>query len=384
MPSTYFFATKADLEPGLAALQAARPLQCARCEPRGCLESTLVPPFAPLSHRDELGPMSLPLSFNEDEVADQETDIFLVCDVGARIVVESRPCWWGEVFETTLCYQVVSTPVVAFMPGGLEDSASVISEGNLTAAYAEPESMRLYRQMEETLFQGFTRIYNYYYGPEALELGKAGAEYASSSEETWTYADLMESQEAMRSEIVKPVTGRLSLEESWDWLEAEGYEVHRHKDGTPDLYLRRPTQNCSVDHGFSLFRTFIENDDLAHLTIPYTYMGKIRSYQASFRQSDLSHSRLAAGLFTDCDFSDADFSGSLLANCYMGCTFEGAILKDVDFRSSWFEACTFAGAAMKGAKLLKQQAAMVTLSEVQRSEIRWYRDSDTGPDVGEW
>ena len=43
MPSTYFFATKADLEPGLAALQCERPLQCACCEPRGCLESTIVP-----------------------------------------------------------------------------------------------------------------------------------------------------------------------------------------------------------------------------------------------------------------------------------------------------------------------------------------------------
>jgi len=384
MPSTYFFATKADLEPGLTALQRTRPLQCARCKPRGCLENANVPPFTPLLQREELGPISGQLSFEEDAPADSETDIFLVCDVDAPIVVESRPCWWEQVFETTLCYQVVSTPVVAFMPGGLEDSANVISEGNLTAAYVEPESMRLYRQMEETLFQGFTRIYDYYYGPEALELGKAGAEYAGSSEETWTYAGLMESQDNRQAKVGKPVTGRLSLEESWDWLEAEGYEVHRHKDGTPDLYLRRPTQNCSVDHGFSLFRTFIENDDLAHLTIPYTYMGKIRSYQASFRHSNLSHSRLAAGLFTDCDFRDADFSGSLLANSYMGCTFEGANLQDVDFRSSWFEACNFAGADMKDAKLLKEQSAMVTLSEEQRSEIRWYRNSETGPHVGEW
>jgi hypothetical protein len=194
----------------------------------------------------------------------------------------------------------------------------------------------------------------------------------------------MESQEDLLSKLAKPDTGRLSLEESWDWLEVGGYEIHRRKDGTPDPYRQRPSQHCSMDHGFSLFRTYLDYYDLDHLTIPCTYMGKVRGYQTSFHQSDLSRSRLAAGLFTDCDFSEADFSDSLLANSYSGCTFEDAILKNVDFRSSWFEACTFAGADMNGAKLLKHQAAMLTLSETQRSEIEWHEDSDTGPDVGEW
>lgn len=130
--------------------------------------------------------------------------------------------------------------------------------------------------------------------------------------------------------------------------------------------------------------SYIDYLDLDPLTIPRSYFGKVRGYQVSFRQSNLSRSRLAAGLFTDCDFSEADFSEALLANCYSGCTFEGAILKNTDFRSLWFEECMFAGASMSGAKLLKCQACMLTLSETQFAQIDWHEDTDEGLDIGEW
>jgi hypothetical protein len=39
---------------------------------------------------------------------------------------------------------------------------------------------------------------------------------------------------------------------------------------------------------------------------------------------------------------------------------------------------------MTGAKLLKCQASMLTLSETQRAEIAWHEDTDIGPEVGEW
>jgi uncharacterized protein YjbI with pentapeptide repeats len=80
--------------------------------------------------------------------------------------------------------------------------------------------------------------------------------------------------------------------------------------------------------------------------------------------------------FIEVNFTDADLSGAdLRASIFRRVAFVRANLRNADLRRSGFEACDLTDAAMSGAKLTREQAGRIRLSDEQRKVIDW-QDSD--------
>lgn len=107
----------------------------------------------------------------------------------------------------------------------------------------------------------------------------------------------------------------------------------------------------------SFFRTLVEDQSFADLTLPGTFFGRSELARVSFRSCDLSHSTMCWNNFIDVDFTDA-------------------CLADCDLRASIFHGCRFANADLSRALLGRRQK--IELSEEQLRQVEWCDDRPLG------
>ena len=170
---------------------------------------------------------------------------------------------------------------------------------------------------------------------------------------------------------------RLPYEESCEKLKP-GYISE-----TPRMPARIPRHDDEVP-GLSFFRTFVgEGSDFSNLTIPRTFFGRSEINDASFRNTDLSESRMCWNDFVDVDFTGADLSGAdLRGSVYRRVRFCGANLQGADLRHSTFTDCDFEGAETKAAIASRSQKRTLSLTPGQRKIIDWRWRSGPEPDGG--
>ena len=100
----------------------------------------------------------------------------------------------------------------------------------------------------------------------------------------------------------------------------------------------------------------------------------------SFKNTDLSESRLCWNDFIDVDFAGAKLAGSdLRASVYKKVKFVGADLQKADLRRSTFQECDFTGADLRGAKLSRGAKVLETLAPDQRRVIDYQPEGEEPP-----
>jgi hypothetical protein len=175
---------------------------------------------------------------------------------------------------------------------------------------------------------------------------------------------------------------RRSLEETWRHL---GDTMPRDAEGRPFVPPAMPNHDDEV-LGFSFFRHIVEDGDLSNLTLPRTYFGRSGLERVSFRNTDLSESRMCWNDFKDCDFSEADLTDcDMRASSFESCKFVGAILRGADLRRSSFNGCDFTGADLTGAVADEDETIEYLydkLTEDQQATMAWHDEPGEEPPGG--
>ena len=179
---------------------------------------------------------------------------------------------------------------------------------------------------------------------------------------------------------------RKSVDKTWRFLKAEGLEMPRAANGGPYIPSQMPSYDDPEPLGFSFFREGWEDARFDELALPRTYFGRSLLERVSFRDTDLSESRMCWNDFIDCDFSSADLRRcDLRASLFRRCVFRNADLSEADLRRSSFEACIFDHAKMRGAIAHRPSAAedlVPLLVKPQLDEIRWVPEAGEEPPGG--
>jgi uncharacterized protein YjbI with pentapeptide repeats len=138
----------------------------------------------------------------------------------------------------------------------------------------------------------------------------------------------------------------------------------------PPLPSRMPSYDDEEPLGVSFFRTHLEDEDLAGLSLPRTFFGRSLVARCSWTGTDLSESRLCWNEFEDVDFSRAVLSrADLRASNYERCRFDGADLRGADLRSSSYLECSFRDAKLDGARVTERQVGQMGLDPAQRASV---------------
>jgi hypothetical protein len=162
-PKTFhFFATRADMEPGLEAVEAQRPLQYVL---RGLFEAR--------QHEVVYSAVAIPdLGFGRvgNPIVENR---YLVLDSGLEIKVREVPQRRGGVRYAI--DEVANPTAMIFVPGALCEGKEgrCLTVGEVIAT-SDPRSHELYRHFVPQLVQGFKKIKSYYVGPEAQRLFQEG------------------------------------------------------------------------------------------------------------------------------------------------------------------------------------------------------------------
>jgi uncharacterized protein YjbI with pentapeptide repeats len=179
---------------------------------------------------------------------------------------------------------------------------------------------------------------------------------------------------------------RRSLDETWQFLEADGDDMPRHPDGQPMVRDSMPSYDDEEPLGLSYYKSGLEDADRSNLAMPRTYFGRSGFYRVRFTGTDLSESRMCWNDFEDCDFSGADLSGcDMRASKFERCRFAGAPLRIADLRRSSFEDCDFSGADLTGAVAEDEDAIWCVqdwLSDEQQAVMAWSEDEGPEPPGG--
>lgn len=168
---------------------------------------------------------------------------------------------------------------------------------------------------------------------------------------------------------------RLTYEQSCRILQEWGL---LDEEAIPPMPAQMPRHDDDEPLGVGFFKSGLGEDEpgqlalMENMTLPRTFFGRSYIRQISFKNTDLSESRLCWNDFTEVDFTKSDLTGAdLRATVYKNVLFVHANLSDTDLRHSLFEGCDFTGATMKGAKLKLEQAEPLNLSKQQREDINW-------------
>ena len=171
--------------------------------------------------------------------------------------------------------------------------------------------------------------------------------------------------------------GRLSYEDSCQRL------IPDYIAEVPPLLDRMPRYDDDVI-GLDFFKTVLEDDAIfSGLTIPRTFIGRTEVSGVSFRNADLSESRLCWNDFINVDFREADLSAcDLRGSVFRSVDFSAAKLSGVDLRHSTFEGCSFSGADMSNVKLTRSQRVSLNLTREQSKTVDWCWRAGPQPDGG--
>jgi uncharacterized protein YjbI with pentapeptide repeats len=176
---------------------------------------------------------------------------------------------------------------------------------------------------------------------------------------------------------------RLTVEQTWQSLEARGEKVPRRKDGTPFVPEAMPS-NDDEELGFSFFRNHVLDADYSNLSLPKTYFGRSLLKGVSLRNADLAKSCMCWNDFVECDFSGADLTGcDMRASNFEDCNFVNAVLDKADLRRSNIEGCDFTGASLVGAVADNLNNDLVdALDTTQKEAVDWRKEPGPEPPGG--
>jgi hypothetical protein len=169
----HFFATAADLRPGLQRFEDAFPVRYAQT---GLFDSRAPTEF--------IAGASLPnLGFAPSGDAVHEP-AFLVMTRNCAVVVEEVPQRRGGLkFAVDQLHNPAST---VFQPCGLHQDKVLIA-GSIATTGATPAALAIHQLMVRTVTKGFRRVQSYWLGPEALALFQAGARLTAAVRRPATY-----------------------------------------------------------------------------------------------------------------------------------------------------------------------------------------------------
>jgi hypothetical protein len=160
--ATYLYATRADMEPGLASVEAQRSLQYVLT---GLFESPQVQVVQSGLEIPGLGSARAG-TLNPERY-------YLVLDAALKVRIREVPQRRGGV---RYAIDEVANPTgMIFVPGGLyegnEDRCLTVGQ---VMATSDPRSHELYRLFVPLLVKGFKKIKSYYVGPGAQRLFQEG------------------------------------------------------------------------------------------------------------------------------------------------------------------------------------------------------------------
>jgi BTB/POZ domain-containing protein KCTD9 len=278
---------------------------------------------------------------------------------------------------------------IQFTPNGVFWKKTIVK--GIVDAGSSPNAatLRLYREISKGFERIYTKvkspIYCAYAGPNALALQKEGYRLCLVPHYEPEH-DFNLPNESAPSGPVNPKGRRRSLAETWKHLEANGQRMPRDGKGKPLVPPQMPNHDDD-ELGFSFFRNSVEEADYGDCTLPRTFFGRSGLTEVSFRNTDLSESRMCWNDFTGCDFSKADLSGcDMRASQFKACKFDGAKLKGADLRRSSFEGSSFKGTDLKGAVMDNDSAADWGadrhLSKAQVAAVVWHDEPGEQPPGG--
>lgn len=138
----------------------------------------------------------------------------------------------------------------------------------------------------------------------------------------------------------------------------------------PPLPNQMPSYDDAEPLGVSFLRTGIWDDDLSNLTLPRTYICRCEVSNISFKETDLSESRMCWNDFIEVDFTDADLERcDLRKSRFQNVKFVRSNLSLTDMRQSEYDGCDFSHAKMLGTKLTEIQVEQLDLSPEQLGAI---------------
>jgi len=279
--------------------------------------------------------------------------------------------------------------MVRFTANGLYRKKAIVRGEVSVQPSPDAASLRLYREISKAFERVYAKvkspIYWAYAGPNALALQKAGYRLCLKPHYGPEHDFKLPTESAAKGART-PVGRRRSLAETWKHLEASGRPMPREGKGRPFVPRRMPNHDDD-ELGFSFFRTSADEDDFSDCTLLRTFFGRSGLTNVSFRNTDLSESRMCWNDFTDCDFSKADLSGcDVRASKFVRCKFDGADLRRADLRRSSFEGLSFKGANLKGAVMHNDSAADwgadSHLTKAQVAAVVWHDDPGDKPTGG--
>jgi BTB/POZ domain-containing protein KCTD9 len=145
--------------------------------------------------------------------------------------------------------------------------------------------------------------------------------------------------------------------------------------------LPRTMPSCDDEVlGVSFFRTLVADEALENLTLPRTFFGRSEIRGTSFKNTDMSESRLCWNDFMYVDFTATKLTGSdLRASVYENVKFVGADLQNADLRRGTFRECDFTDANLRGAKLNKGAKILESMTPDQRAAIDYQPEGEEPP-----
>lgn len=147
----------------------------------------------------------------------------------------------------------------------------------------------------------------------------------------------------------------------------------------PRLPAAMPAHDDEV-LGVSFFRALVGKDSLDDLTLPRTYFGRSEIRGTSFKNTDLSESRLCWNDFIGVDFTETKLVESdLRASVYEKVKFVKTDLQNADLRRATFRDCDFTGASLRGAKLSKNAKVLESLAPDQRTVVDYQPEGEDPP-----
>jgi len=388
MSRTEFYATRADFEEFIRAVEAQQRFQYVAQRDGGDRRETPPPVYA--------SALDLPWPGVSPRGGRLEWHDYRVVDVGVAVSVTTRTIGSATPNPYVL-YTIGELPgqsPVSLSPGGATEEG-VFCQGTLWADdIDDPNARAKYRLFSQALIHRFTQVHDSLLGPEALRLLESGGRLRPEGGDFFYERQWLDEWRELEALRLTRGVERLSREESVEYLvqtgewtgadlpadEDEDWEEDESEEDEDDEDEDDGDDDDEyVSESLDYFRTACWGRHWNCLTLPRSYFAKTDLERCSFRNTDLSGSRIVVNDIVDCDFREADLTGACLASLFVECDFSAATLNGADLRRSTFIDCTFAGASMQGTKLLQEDREALPLSSLQFVDVEWSDDSGPEP-----
>ena len=376
MSSITLFSTYPEILSGFEGLDSQQNLIYILCEEQGRVQSEFVIEYRSLKEVIQAAHLRYPDRL-DGGVCKKDPVRMVVMYRGAnyRVLAQTIPHNVPHANETFYWLEVEEgNPYCNLSLPGLQVSPHMMWSGQIDFPNPPSDlSISFYWNIKDALLSKCHNYRTQYFSSGALDLGARGMVYdyqVFSQYQPWNYKDLVTIRNTGKTVPHKPYTGRLNVEDSWKWLDNEGFEPPRNRMGRPLRYKDVPEVCADFDQGLSFFRTILECVSFDKLSIGNSAFDTSYLHDVTFIYADVSYSRFNESDLTLCDFTYTDLTGSIMTAQMTGCRFTGANLTNADLSSSCINGCSFWQANMKGTKLTQEQLQSVSLSNTQLQQIK--------------